>query len=142
MAILEGALEVAAEDVVGTLVSPPVLVVGALLAAPIVAPRLSHRLRPLTKKLVKGAIVVYDKGKETITELAEQFSDLVAESRAELAAAAAASGVGAAQAAVPQVETAAESVGEAIAEAVEEAEAAAAPVVKRKKAAAPAPAGA
>jgi len=71
-------------------VSSVLVGVGVALAAPIVAPALAAGMRPLAKAVLKGGIMVYDKGAEVFAETGEQLSDLVAEVRAELDAAAAA----------------------------------------------------
>ncbi len=70
---------------------PSVLVgVGVALVAPIVVPALAGGMRPLAKAVVKGGMLVYDKGAEVIAEASEQLSDMLAEARSELDAAAAA----------------------------------------------------
>ena len=70
---------------------PTVLVgVGAALVAPVVVPALGAGMRPLAKAVLKGSIMVYDKGAEVLAEAGEQLSDLVAEVRSELDATAAA----------------------------------------------------
>ena len=70
---------------------PSVLVgVGVALVAPIVVPTLAASMRPLAKAVVKGGMLVYDKGAEVIAEASEQLSDMLAEARSELDAAAAA----------------------------------------------------
>jgi len=73
---------------------PSVLVgVGVALVAPIVVPALAGGMRPLAKAVVKGGMLVYDKGAEVIAEASEQLSDMLAEARSELDAAAAAAAV-------------------------------------------------
>ena len=70
---------------------PSVLVgVGVALVAPIVVPALAGSMRPLAKAVMKGGMLVYDKGAEVIAEASEQLSDMLAEARSELDAAAAA----------------------------------------------------
>jgi hypothetical protein len=59
--------------------------VGAALVAPTVLPALASSLRPVAKILVKGGVMVYDAVKESVAEAGEQFTDLVAEARAEIA---------------------------------------------------------
>jgi hypothetical protein len=79
---------------------PTILIgVGAALAAPIVLPAAAAGLRPLTKTLIKGGLYVADSVKELMAEAGEQFSDLVAEARAEQAAEAATAGAATAEAA-------------------------------------------
>lgn len=64
---------------------PSVLVgVGVALVAPVVMPALAAGMRPLAKAVIKGGIMVYDKGTEALAEAGEQLSDLVAEVRSEL----------------------------------------------------------
>jgi hypothetical protein len=70
---------------------PTVLVgVGVALVAPVVVPALAAGMRPLAKAVLKGGIMVYDKGAEVLAEAGEQLSDLVAEVRSEIEATAAA----------------------------------------------------
>ncbi|MCS7221353.1 MAG: DUF5132 domain-containing protein [Anaerolineae bacterium] len=90
MALLNGLVEGVVEDVLGKIVSPPLLIAGAIVATPFVAPYVSKKIRPVAKQIIKGGLWTVEKGKELLSEIGEQFSDLVAESRAELAAAAAA----------------------------------------------------
>jgi len=64
---------------------PSVLVgVGVALVAPVVIPALAAGMRPLAKAVIKGGIMVYDKGAEVFAEAGEQLSDLVAEVRSEI----------------------------------------------------------
>jgi hypothetical protein len=64
---------------------PSVLVgIGVALVAPVVVPALAAGMRPLAKAVIKGGIMVYDKGAEAVAEAGEQLSDLMAEVRAEL----------------------------------------------------------
>jgi hypothetical protein len=64
---------------------PSVLVgVGVALIAPVVVPALAAGMRPLAKAVIKGGIMVYDKGAEALAEAGEQLSDLMAEVRSEL----------------------------------------------------------
>jgi len=79
---------------------PSVLVgVGVALVAPMVVPALAEGIRPLAKAVIKGGIMVYDKGAEMLAETGEQLSDLVAEVRSELDATATAAAAAAAAAA-------------------------------------------
>jgi hypothetical protein len=64
---------------------PSVLVgIGVALVAPVVVPALAAGMRPLAKAVIKGGMIVYDKGAEVLAETGEQLSDLVAEVRSEL----------------------------------------------------------
>jgi uncharacterized protein DUF5132 len=66
---------------------PSVLVgISVALVAPVVVPALAAGMRPLAKAVIKGGIMVYDKGTEALAEAGELLSDLVAEVRSELAA--------------------------------------------------------
>ena len=58
--------------------------VGVALVAPVVVPALAAGMRPLAKAVIKGGIMVYEKGAEALAEAGEQLSDLVAEVRSEL----------------------------------------------------------
>lgn len=67
---------------------PSILVVlGVVLAAPIVLPAVAAVSRPLAKTLIKGYLALADTVKEYAAEAGEQLSDLVAEVKAERAAA-------------------------------------------------------
>lgn len=66
---------------------PSILVVlGVVLAAPIVLPAVAAVSRPLAKTLIKGYLALADTVKEYAAEAGEQLSDLVAEVKAERAA--------------------------------------------------------
>jgi len=53
------------------------------IGAVIVAPTLVPVLRPVAKEVIKGGLYVTDKAKEFVAETSEQWSDLVAEVKAE-----------------------------------------------------------
>ena len=55
--------------------------VGALIFAPTVIQTMVSILRPTAKTLIKGGMVFY---RETLSEIGEMATDLVAEARAEL----------------------------------------------------------
>lgn len=75
MALLDDVLKVGA---------PAILVgVGAVLVAPLVLPAVGSVARPLAKGAVKGYLTLADSAKEMFAEAGEQWSDLVAEARAE-----------------------------------------------------------
>jgi hypothetical protein len=75
MALLDDVLKVGA---------PAILVgVGAVLVAPLVLPAVGSVARPLAKGAVKGYLVLADSAKEMFSEATEQWSDLIAEARAE-----------------------------------------------------------
>jgi len=63
---------------------PMILVgVGAAVAAPMVIPAIAAVGRPLAKGALKGILAVTDRATELFAEVGEQWSDLVAEVRAE-----------------------------------------------------------
>jgi hypothetical protein len=68
----------------------PGLVIGAgvLLLTPIAEPAWTKVGKPVTKAVIKGGIVAYEKSKGVLAEARESFEDIVAESKAELAEAA------------------------------------------------------
>ena len=79
---------------------PTVLVgIGVALVAPVVVPALAAGMRPLAKAVIRGGIMVYDKGAEALAEAGEQLSHLVAEVRSEIDATAMAAADAAASAA-------------------------------------------
>jgi hypothetical protein len=55
--------------------------VGALLLAPTVLPAVGRVVRPAVKAAIKGGMVFY---RETVAEVGEMASDLLAEARSEL----------------------------------------------------------
>jgi hypothetical protein len=82
------------DDVAGSLgkswTSSALIGAAAVILAPIMVPAVLAGMRPLSKMVIKGGVLVYDKAREVIAETGEQLSDLVVEVRAELAASAAA----------------------------------------------------
>jgi len=80
-------------------VSSVLVGIGVALVAPIVVPALAVGMRPLAKAVIKGGMMVYDKGAEVLAETGEQLSDLVAEARSDLDATATAAAEAAASAA-------------------------------------------
>ena len=80
-------------------VSSVLVGIGVALVAPIVVPALAVGIRPLAKAVIKGGMMVYDKGAEVLAEAGEQLSDLVAEVRSDLDATATAAAEAAASAA-------------------------------------------
>lgn len=73
------------EDLTKGSLSTVLLGLGVAIAAPTILPGLASGLRPLAKTLVRGGVTLYDAAKEGVAEAGEQFSDLVAETRAEMA---------------------------------------------------------
>jgi len=68
------------------------VVLGVVLAAPIVLPAVASVSRPLAKTLIKGYLALTDMVKEFSAEAQEQVGDLVAEVKAERTAEMAAAG--------------------------------------------------
>jgi aspartate/tyrosine/aromatic aminotransferase len=68
------------------------VVLGVVLAAPIVLPAVASVSRPLAKTLIKGYLALTDMVKEFSAEAQEQVGDLVAEVKAERTAEVAAAG--------------------------------------------------
>jgi hypothetical protein len=58
--------------------------IGASILAPAVVPLVGAVVRPLAKAVIKGGIIMYEKGKEMMAEVTEVTEDLAAEARAEL----------------------------------------------------------
>jgi hypothetical protein len=65
----------------GNLATGLAIGVGALLFGPTVIQTMGSVLRPAAKAVIKGGMVFY---RETLSEIGEMASDLVAEARAEL----------------------------------------------------------
>lgn len=59
--------------------------IGAAILAPAVIPAIASIVKPLAKAAIKGGIILYEKGKETVAEVSEMVEDIVAEAKAELA---------------------------------------------------------
>jgi hypothetical protein len=55
----------------------------AALLAPILMPAMGRVGRPLTKSLVRGGMLLYDKGREMVAVAGESVEDIMAEIRAE-----------------------------------------------------------
>ena len=73
------------DDLTKGSLSTVLLGLGVAIVAPSILPGLASGLRPLAKTLVRGGVTLYDAAKEGVAEAGEQFSDLVAETRAEMA---------------------------------------------------------
>lgn len=65
---------------------PKSLLVGvaAAVVAPVVLPVLGAVVRPVLKAAIKGGIILYNKSREIVAEVAESVEDLAAEAKAEL----------------------------------------------------------
>lgn len=55
----------------------------ATVIAPVLVPAIKRGSRPLAKTLVKGGILLYEKGREAVASAGEMMEDVVAEVRAE-----------------------------------------------------------
>lgn len=58
--------------------------VAAALLIPVVLPAVARAGKPFAKGLIKGGLIMYERGRETFAELSEVLEDVVAEARAEL----------------------------------------------------------
>lgn len=58
--------------------------IGASVFAPVIIPVVASVVKPLAKAAIKGGIILYERGKETIAEAKEIMEDIVAEAKAEL----------------------------------------------------------
>lgn len=65
----------------GNMVTGLAVGVGAILVAPALMPAVNQVLRPAAKAVIKGGMMLY---RETVSEIGEVASDLIAEARAEL----------------------------------------------------------
>lgn len=57
---------------------------GATILAPVVVPVVSAIIKPLAKAAIKGGVLFYEKGRETVGEVGEVVEDLVAEVKSEI----------------------------------------------------------
>jgi Protein of unknown function (DUF5132) len=70
------------EDVVEGLGVPGIT---AIVLLPVLVPVVTGIGKPIAKAMVKGGIILYEKGKGVIAEVGERFEDILAEAKAELA---------------------------------------------------------
>lgn len=56
----------------------------ATVLAPVVIPVVAMAARPLAKSMLKGGVVLYEKGREALALAGEEMEDLIAEVRAEM----------------------------------------------------------
>lgn len=56
----------------------------ATVLAPVLVPIITAAGRPLAKSLLKGGVILYEKGRETVAGAGEVMEDLIAEVRSEL----------------------------------------------------------
>lgn len=68
----------------GNIVSGLAIGIGAAVLAPAVMPILVSVVKPLAKAAIKGGIMLYERGKETVAEVGEIVEDIVAEAKAEM----------------------------------------------------------
>ncbi len=59
--------------------------IGAVILAPALTSIVGGILRPVLKAGIKGGILLYEKGRETVAEAAETLEDLMIEVKTELA---------------------------------------------------------
>jgi hypothetical protein len=78
MAILDNGLK-------GNILTGLGIGVGVALLGPILIPVVASIAKPLAKAVIKGGVILYEKGKEAAAEAGEVIEDLVAETKAELA---------------------------------------------------------
>lgn len=61
------------------------VVAGVAMVAPVILPVVMTMARPVVKGIIKGGMALADKAQELVAETGEQFSDIMAEARAERA---------------------------------------------------------
>ncbi|GET37777.1 DUF5132 domain-containing protein [Microseira wollei] len=60
--------------------------IAAIVLLPVIIPVAAGMGKPIAKTMIKGGIVLYEKGKGVLAEVGENFEDVLAEAKAELAA--------------------------------------------------------
>ncbi|HMK43014.1 MAG TPA: DUF5132 domain-containing protein [Dissulfurispiraceae bacterium] len=78
MALFENGLK-------GNILTGLAIGIGAAVIAPSVIPVLASAFKPAAKAAIKGGVLLYEKGKESIAEMSEVMEDIIAEAKAELA---------------------------------------------------------
>jgi hypothetical protein len=58
--------------------------IAATILAPLLVPIITVAGRPLAKSLVKGGVILYEKGRETVAGAGEVVEDMIAEVRSEM----------------------------------------------------------
>ncbi|MEN3362879.1 MAG: hypothetical protein V7606_153 [Burkholderiales bacterium] len=58
--------------------------IAATVLAPVLVPIITVAGRPLAKSLLKGGVILYEKGRETVAGAGEVVEDLIAEVRSEM----------------------------------------------------------
>lgn len=69
----------------GNIVAGLAIGVGVAILAPVAIPVVATIAKPLAKAAIKGGLILYEKGRETVAEMGEVAEDLLAEAKAELA---------------------------------------------------------
>jgi hypothetical protein len=69
----------------GNILSGLAIGIGGAILAPVVLPVVASVAKPIVKAAIKGGILLYEKGKESVSEVSEVFEDLVAEVKSEMA---------------------------------------------------------
>jgi hypothetical protein len=72
------------DDLLNGLGGGVAVAVGAVVIAPVVAPALGRVMKPLIKNAIKGGIVLYGWGQESVAEMREYIEDTYAEAQAEM----------------------------------------------------------
>lgn len=88
----------------GNIVTGLAIGIGTAIIGPTIIPIIANAFKPVAKAAIKGGVLIYEKGKESLAEVSEVVEDIVAEAKAELAAEAeaGAAAVGAATAAAAE----------------------------------------
>lgn len=74
------------DDIVkGNVVTGLAIGLGVAILAPVAIPVVATIAKPLAKAAIKGGLILYEKGRETVAEMGEVAEDLLAEAKAELA---------------------------------------------------------
>lgn len=68
----------------GKIVTGLAIGIGASVLAPVVLPMLSQLVKPVAKGLMKGGLLIFEKGREVAAETGEIVEDLWAEAKAEV----------------------------------------------------------
>lgn len=58
--------------------------IAVAIAAPILLPVVGAAVRPVVKTAIKGGLLLYQKGREMVAEVAEKVEDIAAEAKAEI----------------------------------------------------------
>ncbi len=67
----------------GNVVTGLAVGIGTAVLAPVLMPAVTNMLRPAAKAVIKGGIVVYDRGRQAVAQLGETANDMVAEARSD-----------------------------------------------------------